>query len=93
MALPNHGHIALINLLKDLVQNPDTTQRKNHQKYSLLDRGMVGILLSIPRCNVVSFQTEVYNCLLCVKALMGHRVGPLTFISFYEFLSYLTGRL
>ena len=94
VASPNHGHVALINLLKDLVQNPDTIQRKNHQKYSLLDRGMVGRTLSMLWCHYAVFiQTEIYNCLLCVKALMGHRVGPLSFFSFYEFLYSLTGRL
>ena len=41
VASPNHGHIALINLLKDLVHNPETVPRKNQQKYSLLDRGLV----------------------------------------------------
>ena len=35
---PNHGHVALIDLIKDLADHPTSTPRKNTKKYAVLDR-------------------------------------------------------
>lgn len=35
---PNHGHVALIDLIKDLADNPYSVPRKNPKKYAVLDR-------------------------------------------------------
>ena len=39
--MPNHGHVALIDLIKDLVDSPNTIVRKNPEKYRILDRDPV----------------------------------------------------
>lgn len=44
---PNHGHVALIDLIKDLTDNPYSVPRKNPQKYKLLERDPVSISISI----------------------------------------------
>ena len=35
---PNHGHVALIDLIKDIADYPTTILRKNSKKYSVLER-------------------------------------------------------
>ena len=35
---PNHGHVALIDLIKDLVDHPTSIARKNTKKYAVLTR-------------------------------------------------------
>ena len=39
---PNHGHVALVDLIKDIVDNSSTITRKNPKKYAVLDRDPVG---------------------------------------------------
>lgn len=48
ISTPNHGHVALIDLIKDLADTPQTIPRKNQRKYSVLERDPVreSILLS-----------------------------------------------
>ena len=41
MSAPNHGHIALIELAKDLVDNPNSIPRKDPQKNTVLHRDPV----------------------------------------------------
>lgn len=38
---PNHGHVALIDLIKDLADSPYSVPRKNPQKYKVLERDPV----------------------------------------------------
>ena len=38
VSTPNHGHVALIDLIKDLVDNPYSVPRKNPLKYAVLER-------------------------------------------------------
>jgi len=40
---PNHGHVALIDLIKDIADFPTTIQRKHSKKYTVLDREPVRI--------------------------------------------------
>ena len=35
---PNHGHVALIDLIKDLADHPISVPRKNGKKYAVLNR-------------------------------------------------------
>ena len=41
ISTPNHGHVALIDLLKDLADSPQTVPRKNSRKYAVLERDTV----------------------------------------------------
>jgi hypothetical protein len=56
---PNHGHVALLNVLKDALNCPEMPAHKNPKKSEILTRA----------------PGDVYTCLLCIKALMGHRRG------------------
>ena len=38
---PNHGHVALIDLVKDLADHPASVPRKNSKKYTVLHRDPV----------------------------------------------------
>ena len=38
---PNHGHVALIDLIKDLADHPTSVPRKNTKKYAVLERDPV----------------------------------------------------
>ena len=38
---PNHGHVALIDLIKDLADHPNSVPRKNPKKYTVLNREAV----------------------------------------------------
>ena len=38
VSTPNHGHVALIDLIKDLADNPFSVPRKNPKKYTVLVR-------------------------------------------------------
>ena len=38
---PNHGHLALLNVLKDVLNCPDMPQHKNPKKAEVLDRAPV----------------------------------------------------
>ena len=38
---PNHGHVALIDLIKDLADHPISVARKNTKKYAVLTRDPV----------------------------------------------------
>ena len=38
VSTPNHGHVALIDLIKDLADNPYSVPRKNPKKYAVLER-------------------------------------------------------
>ena len=38
---PNHGHVALIDLIKDLADHPNSVPRKNAKKYTVLNRDPV----------------------------------------------------
>jgi len=49
VSTPNHGHVALIDLIKDLADNPYSVPRKNPRKYTVLER------------EPVSFKTMLYH--------------------------------
>ena len=59
---PNHGHVALIDLIKDLTDSPYSVPRKNPQKYKVLERDPVSISQLI-RCYVHSKLT--YYSIVC----------------------------
>lgn len=66
VSTPNHGHVALIDLIKDLADNPYSVPRKNPRKYALLERD----------------PSLLYTGLLCLKALMSHRRGFSSVLSY-----------
>ncbi|CAI8018876.1 Formin-like protein 3 [Geodia barretti] len=70
---PNHGHVALIDLIKDLADHPISVPRKNGKKYAVLNRE----------------PTYLHNALLCVKALTAHRAGFNAVLSYDPSLSVL----
>lgn len=79
ISTPNHGHVALIDLIKDLADTPDSIPRRNSRKYSVLERDPVSrhwwmVILSIQQLFIV-LQNCLHLALLCLKALMGHRVS------------------
>jgi len=41
VSTPNHGHVALIDLIKDLADYPYSVPRKNPRKYTMLERDPV----------------------------------------------------
>jgi hypothetical protein len=41
ISTPNHGHVALIDLIKDLADTPQTIPRKSGRKYTVLERDPV----------------------------------------------------
>lgn len=47
ISTPNHGHVALIDLVKDLADTPHSIPRKNARKYSVLERDPVSFTLNL----------------------------------------------
>lgn len=47
---PNHGHVALIDLIKDLADNPYSVPRKNPRKYTVLEREPVSLFFFFSLC-------------------------------------------
>ena len=46
---PNHGHVALIDLIQDLADHPTSIPRKNTKKYGVIERDPVrSFKLNIP---------------------------------------------
>ena len=41
IGMPNHGHVALIDLIRDLADSPQTLPRKSSKKYGVLERDPV----------------------------------------------------
>lgn len=80
VSTPNHGHVALIDLIKDLTDSPYSVPRKNPRRYTVLERDPVRKLFDFStNLNVklyISLFTQgyLYIALLCLKALMSHRV-------------------
>lgn len=79
---PNHGHVALIDLIKDLADHPTSIPRKNAKKYAVLHREPVRSLTLTKLCLVCNqhislIQVYLHNSLSCLKALMAHRVSAL----------------
>ena len=47
VGLPNHGHVALMDLVRDLFLHPNPVLRKKTRKYRVLDRNSVSMHLYI----------------------------------------------
>ena len=56
--LPNHGHVALMDLVRDLLLHPKPVLRKSTRKCNVLDRNIVSSLLRFCVCVCVS---DVYG--------------------------------
>lgn len=70
---PNHGHVALIDLIKDLADHPTSTPRKNTKKYAVLDREPVSLKFT-KLClifNQCVFRTS-FTIACCVSKLSQH---------------------
>lgn len=80
VSTPNHGHVALIDLIKDLTDSPYSVPRKNPRRYTVLERDPVRKLFDFSTNSSVELyislfpQGYLYIALLCLKALMSHRV-------------------
>lgn len=45
VSTPNHGHVALVDLIKDLADTSHSVPRKNTRKYAVLERDQVSVYL------------------------------------------------
>lgn len=66
---PNHGHVALIDLIKDLVDHPTSIARKNTKKYAVLTREPVRYYIKyIVLCvQCRSFYRVIFTMVYCVS--------------------------